>query len=91
MIRRDPIYISTEVWRWLYLLSKAEPAPADANTSYDTISRKVTPDEIADQILRQAIREQHPQLAELMKGMDDMEKRIVQALIDQRQGKETHE
>jgi hypothetical protein len=87
MIRRDPIYVSTEVWRWLRLLAKAEPAPENANTSYDTISRKVTPDEIADQILRQAIREQHPQLAELQKELDAMEKRTVQALIDQREGK----
>jgi hypothetical protein len=84
MIRRDPIYVSTEVWRWLWLLAKAEPAPESANTSYDTISRKVTPDEIADQILRQAIREQHPRLAEYVKRIDDLEKEVVQTLIEQR-------
>jgi hypothetical protein len=84
MIRRDPIYVSTEVWRWLRLLSKAEPMPTNANTSYDTISRRVTPDEIADQILRQAIREQYPQLAELQKAMDDLEGGVIQALIEQR-------
>lgn len=63
--------------------------PENANTSYDTIVRKVTPDEIADQILRQAIREQHPQLAELQKALDDLETGIVQAMIDQRQGKKS--
>lgn len=87
MIRRDPIYVSTEVWRWLRLLAKAEPVPRDANTSYDTIVQRVTPDAIADQILRQAIREQHPQLATLQKEMDDMENRVVQELIDQKEGK----
>jgi hypothetical protein len=87
MIRRDPIYISREVWNWLRLLSKAEPVPENANTSYDTITRKVTPDEIADQILRQAIREQYPQLAELQKALNDLETGIVQALIEQRGGK----
>lgn len=84
MIRRDPIYVSTEVWRWLRLLSKAEPVPENANTSYDTITRRATPDQIADQILRQAIREQYPQLAELQKAMDDLEGGIIQALIEQR-------
>ena len=51
-LRDKPIYLSYEVWRSLWLLSKAESQHRDF----------LGPDEIADQILRQAIREQHPRL-----------------------------
>ena len=53
-LRDKPIYLSYEVWRSLWLLSKAESQHRDF----------LGPDEIADQILRQAIREQHSRLME---------------------------
>jgi len=72
MIRRDPIYISTEVWRWLWLLAKSESVPDD--------NRIATADEIADQILRQAIREQHPELMEHQKEIEKLEKALIDSL-----------
>jgi hypothetical protein len=69
---KKPIYVSTSVFRALWLLSKAEGIPEEG--------RIVTPDEIADQILRQAIREQHPTLAEHQKKINDMEKVVIDSL-----------
>ena len=71
-IRRDPIYVSVEVWRWLRLLAKSESIPEE--------NRIMTADEIADQILRQAIREQHPQLPEHQKEIDKLEKQLIETL-----------
>ncbi len=71
-IRGKEIYISSEVWRWLYLLSKAESDPEN--------NRIMTADEIADTILRQAIREQHPQLAEHQNAIDKMERELIKKL-----------
>jgi len=79
-IRDKPLYISTEVYRWLWLLAKAEPRPQTQQDSYDSRIAMVTPDEIADQILRQAIREQHPTLMEHQAQIDKMEKELVKSL-----------
>ncbi len=75
-IRRDPIYVSIEVWRWLRLLAKAEPRPEGHPPS--------TPDEVADQILRQAIREQHPTINEHQKEIDKLEKALITKLGEER-------
>ena len=83
-IRDKPIYLSTEVYRWLWLLAKAEPPVVSdvpcGSTSSRTYSGMVTLDEIADQILRQAIREQHPTLMEHQAKIDEMEKELVKSL-----------
>lgn len=71
-IRDKPIYLTTEVWRWLWLLSKAESVPEE--------NRITTADEIADQLLRQAIREQHPQLSDHQDRIDKLEKELVKEL-----------
>jgi len=71
-IRSNGIYLSSEVWRWLRLLAKAGSIPEE--------NRILTADEIADQILRQAIREQHPQLAEHEKELDALEKKVIKTL-----------
>ena len=71
-IRRDPIYVSIEVWRWLRLLAKSESIPEE--------NRIMTADEIADTLLRQAIREQHPQLSAHQKEIDKLEKQLIETL-----------
>src|SRR6185369_1575110 len=82
-IRDKPIYLSTEVYRWLWLLAKAEPRPQNEQDSRDSRIAMVTPDEIADQLLRQAIREQHPSLAEHQAQIEKMEKELVKKLRSQ--------
>lgn len=74
-IRRDPIYISSEVHRWLRLLAKADPSHHDIPTS-----ERVSPDSIADQILRQAIRKQHPTLPDLQKQIKKLEDETIERL-----------
>ena len=76
-IRDKPIYISTEVSRMLWLLAKAE-----GKTSKDEFGaiRNTTPDEIADTMLRQAIRESYPQLPQHLAAIDKLEKEIVKTL-----------
>jgi hypothetical protein len=71
---KKPVYLSTEVYRWLQLLAKAD------RLYIATESRMGTADEVADQILRQAIREQHPQLSEHQKAIDAAEKKLVDTL-----------
>ena len=75
-IRRDPIYVSLDVWRWLRLLAKSDTRPES--------HAPTTADEIADQILRQAIREQHPQLAEHQKQIEKLEKDLIKQLSTER-------
>lgn len=72
-IRRDPIYISTEVYGWLRLLAKADNVGRDER-SY------ATADEIADELLRQAIREQHPALADHRKEIEKLEEKLLESL-----------
>lgn len=62
---KKPLYVSTQVFRMLYLLGKSEDA---------------TGDEIADDILRQAIREQHPQLLEHLGEIERLEKELIKKL-----------
>jgi len=76
-LRDKPIYLSGEVYRALWLLAKAELRPPDSQGFESPIA---TPDEIADQILRQAIREQHPTLLEHQAEIDKMEKKLIELL-----------
>lgn len=66
-----PVHVSREVYRWLKLLAEAEE---------QDVGRKPPADEIADRILRQAIREQHPQLAEHQKQIEALEKAVLEKL-----------
>lgn len=72
-IRKDPIYISTEVGRALWLLSKME-------TSIATDRPIMTPDEIADRELREVIKSKWPQLFEFQKETEKREKTLIESL-----------
>ena len=74
MIRRDPLYVSSDVWRWLRLLSKAQGIPEEG--------RIVTPDEIADQILRVGIERNYPQIRYHQREVDALEKKVIESLQD---------
>jgi hypothetical protein len=71
-IRRDPIYLSTEVSRALWILAHAR-SPEDG-------SRIMTADEMADTILREAITQKYPQLLEHQKRITKMEAELVKSL-----------
>lgn len=77
-IRDKPTYLSFDVWRALYLIAKATP-----ETDRETINsgrKTASPDEIADNILRQHIQQHYPQLFEHHKKIEQMEKEIVKSL-----------
>lgn len=74
-IRRDPIYISKHVSRALWLLSKGEN-----KYSANEIHTIITPDEIADRILGEAIQSKYPALIEGLKELDKKEKEIIESL-----------
>jgi hypothetical protein len=81
MIRDKPVHLTTEVYRMLWLLAKAEPRPETERDSKPySMSEGIqmaTPDEIADQLLRQAIREQYPRLLEYQAAQKQLEKDII--------------
>jgi hypothetical protein len=80
-LRDKPIYLSSEVFRALWLLARAELRPIDGQGFEAPIA---TPDEIADQMLRQAIREQHPTLLAHQAEIEKMEKKLIESLIAER-------
>jgi hypothetical protein len=75
-IRDKPVHLTTEVYRMLWLLAKAEQDFRPAVTNVRDL-QMVTPDEIADQLLRQTIREQYPRLLEYQAAQKQLEKDII--------------
>ena len=73
-IRRDPIYVTAEVWRALHVLAKAKsPGPDEAG-------RIVTADSLADDLLQEAIKEKYPQLFEHQKQVAKLETELIKTL-----------
>jgi Mg2+ and Co2+ transporter CorA len=64
-IRRDPIYISTPVWRALRIISKA---------------KEKTPDEIADDLLAEAIQAKFPKVVEQLSEIDKIERQLIKQI-----------
>lgn len=76
MIRREPIYISTDVWKACWLIAKARSAPA----SEETGARIETADAIADELLRATIKEKYPTLLDYFKKADKLEKETIKEI-----------
>ena len=68
-IRRDPVYLSYDVWRALRLLAKSKSEPAE--------NRILTVDQLADQMLSEIIVEKYPQIIEHQKQIDKLEKELL--------------
>lgn len=77
-IRNEQIYLSTEVWQALRVLARAERATRTSNSG-----ATVTAAEVADRLLRKAIREKHPQLLEHQKRIDELEKKLIGDLVEE--------
>lgn len=71
-IRRDPIYLSSEVYRALWLVSKI-----NRSQGKDEI---ITPDEVADLMLRKSIAENYPAVFEHQKNVEKLEKELLKSL-----------
>ena len=75
-IRRDPIYLSSEVWRALWVLAQARGSRTDSQG----FQIMATPDEVADEFLRESITKKHPQIFEHQKEVRKMEKALIKAI-----------
>lgn len=73
-IRREPTYLSTEVWRALWVLAKSM-RPEDGEPG-----RVMTADHLADDLLRATIRDKFPQLLEHQKAVEKLEKELIKTL-----------
>lgn len=69
-IRRDPIFLSYDVWRELRLIAKAQTDEGNI----------VTADAVADTMLRQVLTERYPQLRDHEKQVAKMEKELIKTL-----------
>lgn len=70
-IRGRPIYLSTEVYRYLRAIANALSEGTRADMSVD---------QCADNLLREAIIDQYPQLAGCQGKIEDLEKEMAQAI-----------
>jgi len=61
-IRRDPIYLSTEVWRCLWIVAKA---------------KETTPDELADNLLRESLNGIYPEVVKHHAEVTRMERSVI--------------
>jgi hypothetical protein len=71
-IRREPTYLSREVWRSLWLIAKSK--------GQSEVQAPVTADEMADQLLHAVIKSKYPQLLEHQRAIDRMEKELLKTL-----------
>jgi hypothetical protein len=90
-IRDKPVHLTTEVYRMLWLLAKAEPRPETERDSMSAGIQMATPDEIADQLLRQTIREQYPRLLEYEAAQKQLEKDIITEIRNKQSERRTLE
>jgi hypothetical protein len=75
-IRREPTYLSTDVWMSLRLLAKSDAPIVDGEGTL----RHRTIDEIADEMLRKLITEKYPAISQYRKQMDKLERELVKQL-----------
>jgi len=74
-VRREPTYLSTDVWGALLLIARGRGKHADIQG----FVKSTTPDEIADEYLREAIREKDPDVVELQKKIAKMRDEFIKA------------
>jgi len=76
-LRRDPIYITSEVWRALKLLANRDAIRTTAERT-----EIATVDGLADSMLRETLKSKYPQLFEHQKKVAQMEKELIATLKD---------
>jgi len=74
--RREPIYITTDVWKVCSLLAQSKGRVTDDQG----LSRTVTVDEVADTLLRELFAEKYPQIAVFRKQIKKLEADFIKEL-----------
>ena len=80
-VREKPTYLSQDVWRALWLLAQSR------NKGIESPHPKTTADEIADQILREHIEANYPELFEHQKKLEKLDKELISQLEQTRKDK----
>jgi hypothetical protein len=75
-IRREPTYLSTDVFKALWLLAQSRGSTTDDQGLPHTASA----DEMADTMLREAITEKHPLIFEHLKKIRKMDGEFIKTL-----------
>ena len=75
-LRREPTYLSSDVWRACYLIAKWRSGKLDDQG----MARTTSPDEIAVELLRGALKENYPWLLELQKAQTKLEEEAIKKL-----------
>ena len=75
-IRSSPIYLSADVWKGCWLIAQSKGTQTDEQG----LSRVTTADEMADNLLRELLKEKYPALMEHQKAVEKMEKEVIKTL-----------
>ena len=75
-LRREPTYLSSDVWRACYLIAKWRSGKLDEQG----MARTISPDEIAVELLRGTLKEHYPFLLEHQKQISKLEDEVVKRL-----------
>lgn len=75
-IRREPTYLSTDVWKACWLIARARSTEADEQSG----ARTETADGVADSLLRDTIKEKYPQVFEHLKSIEKLDKEIIKQI-----------
>jgi len=74
--REKPTYLTTEVWRAMWVLARARTARASGDEP--GVERHFTTvDEMVDLLLRQVIKDKYPQLLDHQRRIDELEKKLI--------------
>jgi hypothetical protein len=76
IIRKDPCYLSHEVWRALWVIAKSRGKRTDAQ-GYEVLT---TPDEVANDFLLELIKEKYPQILEHQRQAAKLEANLIKTL-----------
>ena len=64
-IRREPTYLSTDVWRALFIVAK---------------SQEITPDELANELLNELIRSRYPSVIKYLNEVHKLERELIESI-----------
>lgn len=77
-LRREPTYLTSDVWKACWLIAKFRSGKLDDQG----LSRATSPDEIAVELLRGAIKEKYPWLIEVQKAQAKLEDEAIKRLAE---------
>ena len=75
-LRREATYLTVETWKSCWLIAKSLAGKLDDQG----LARTITADEVADTLLRDAIKEKYPQLLEHQKEVQKLERELFKTL-----------